>query len=198
MISADTALAPPAVGWRLSYRLAIPAVMLCVYGALAMLWHWGPRSLYFDILQFVGIEPFRFPFLDIHAVLAAAECQLRGVDVYLSNPCDAIGRPHVYSPLWLAVTPAFLGTKATAWVGLSLDLLFILSLAALFRPRTSRDMLVYGLAVLSPMSIYALERANNDIVVFLLILCGGMLFIASRPYRLCYYALFLVAGMLKY
>jgi hypothetical protein len=198
MISADPALAPPVFGRGLAYRLFIPAAMLCVYGALAMLWHWGPRTLYFDVLRFAGIDPFRFPFLDIHAVLAAAECQRQGVEVYLSNPCDALGRPHVYSPLWLAVTPSFVGTKATAWVGLSLDLLFILSLAAVLRPRASRDMLVYGLAMLSPMTVYALERANNDVVVFLLILCGGMLFMGPRPYRLGSYALFLVAGMLKY
>jgi hypothetical protein len=198
MISPDPALAPPAFGRGLAYRLVVPAVMLCIYGALAMLWHWGPRALYFDVLRFAGIEPFRFPFLDIHAVLAAAECQRQGVEVYLSNPCDALGRPHVYSPLWLAVTPSFVGTKATAWVGLSLDLLFILSLAAVLRPRASRDILVHGLAVLSPMTVYALERANNDVVVFLLILCGGMLFMARRPYRLYSYALLLVAGMLKY
>lgn len=197
MISSDSALPPSAVDRRLAYRLVIPAVMLCVYGALALLWH-CERWVYFEVLRFLGIDPFRFPFLDIHAVLAAAECQRLGVDVYLSNPCDAINRPHVYSPLWLAVTPVFFGTKATLWVGLSLDLLFILSLATVLHPCTSRGMLVYGLAVLSPMTIYALERANNDLVVFVLILSGGMLFMAPRPYRLCSYALFVVAGLLKY
>jgi hypothetical protein len=131
-------------------------------------------------------------------VLAAAECQGQGMDVYLANPCDAIGRPHVYSPLWLAIVPAFLGTKATLWAGLSLDLLFILSLANVLCPHNLREMLVYGLAVLSPMTVYALERANNDLVVFVLILSGGMLFIAPRRYRLCCYALFVVSGLLKY
>jgi hypothetical protein len=62
MISADPVLSPPAVGRQLAYRLVIPAAMLCAYGALAMLWHWGPRSVYFDVLRFVGIEPFCFPF----------------------------------------------------------------------------------------------------------------------------------------
>jgi len=198
MISADPALRPSGVYRRLVYRLVIPAVMLGVYVALALLWHWGPRSVYFDVLSFVGIEPFRFPFLDIHAVLAAAECQREGMDVYVSNPCDAIGRPHVYSPLWLAITPVFFGTRATLWVGLSLDLLFIVSLASVLRPRTPREMLVYGLAVLSPTTVYALERANNDLVVFLLILSGGILLMAPRPYRLFSYALFLVSGLLKY
>jgi Glycosyltransferase family 87 len=172
--------------------------MLCVYGAFAVLWCWGPRILYFEILRFLGFEPFRFPFLDIHAVLAAAECHQQGIDVYLSNPCDAIGRPHVYSPLWLVVTPAFLGTKATLWLGLLLDLLFILSLVAVLQPRSSREMLVYSLAALSPMTVYALERANNDVVVFLVILCGGVLFMRTRPRRLWSYALFFIAGVLKY
>jgi hypothetical protein len=198
MIFVHPAHPAPTVSRQLAYRLVIPVLTICIYSTLAMLWHWGSRSLYFDALKFLGIDPFRFPFLDIHAVLAAAECQRQGVDVYLSNACDAIGRPHVYSPLWLSVTPAFLGTKATVPVGLSLDLLFILSLVAVLRPRTPQEMLVHGLAVISPMTVYALERANNDLVVFLLILCGGMLFIATRPYRLCCYLLFLVAGVLKY
>jgi hypothetical protein len=83
-------------------------------------------------------------------------------------------------------------------VGLSLDLLFILSLASVLRPRNSQEMLVYGVAVLSPMGVYALERANNDLLVFLLILCGGILLKVPRLYRLCSYALFLIAGLLKY
>src|SRR6516162_3799362 len=190
MISADPVLSPPAVGRQLAYRLVIPAAMLCAYGALAMLWHWGPRSVYFDVLRSVGVEPFRFPFLDIHAVLAAAECQRQGVDVYLSNSCDAIGRPHVYSPLWLAVMPAFVGTHGTLWAGLGVDLLFILSLSAVLRPRTSWDILVLGVAVFSPMTVFAIERANNDLVVFLLILCASILFTGSRSYRVCSYTLF--------
>ena len=198
MISPDSALPSSRVSRRLAYCLVIPTVMLCAYGALAVLWHWGPRPLYFDFLSFIGLEPFRFPFLDIHAVLAAAECQRQGIDVYVSNPCDAIGRPHVYSPLWLAITPVFFGTRATLWVGLSLDLLFIVSLASVLLPRTLREMLVYGLAVLSPTTVYALERANNDLIVFLLILSGGILLMAPRPYRLFSYALFLVSGLLKY
>ena len=197
MASADPALHPNFCR-QSAYRLAIPAVMLCAFGMMAVLWHWGPRSLYFEILSFIGIEPFRFPFLDIHAVLAAAECQQLGMDIYLPNPCDAIDRPHVYSPLWLAFAPAFTSTTATPWVGLSLDLLFILSLASALRPRTSREIWIYGLAVVSPTTVYAIERANNDLVVFLLILSGGILLSVRQPYRLSSYALFLVSGLLKY
>jgi hypothetical protein len=183
---------------RLAYRLAIPAGALLLFAVLGLLWHWGPHALYFDVLTFFGFEPFRFPFLDIHAVLAAAQCQRQGVDVYLANPCDVLGRVHVYSPLWLAIEPGFLGIAATTPVGLGIDLLFILSLAMLIRPATRGELLVLALAALSPMTVYALERANSDVIVFLLILSGCALDRAPRPWRLGCYALYLFAGLLKY
>jgi hypothetical protein len=196
MVTADTGASTLAA--RVVCRTIIPALALLVGGVLSALWHWGPQTLYFDILRFGGVDPFRFPFLDIHAVLAAAECHRQGVDVYLANPCDALGRVHVYSPFWLVVTPAFFDTRATAWVGSSLDLLVILSLAAVLRPATRGELLVLALAVLSPVTAYALERANCDLVVLLLVLWGSVLDRARYPYRIGCYALYLLAGLLKY
>src|SRR5271156_3182062 len=115
---------------KLAYRLAIPTGMLCIYVIMAGLWLSGAHSFYFGARRVLGVEPFSFPFLDTHAVLAAAECARQGIEVYLSNPCDALGRPHSYSPLWLLIVPGSLGTRSTGWVGASLDLLFLLSLTA--------------------------------------------------------------------
>jgi hypothetical protein len=183
---------------KLAYRLAIPISVLCLYATMAGLWLSGAHSLYFDVLRLLGVEPFSFPFLDTHAVLAAAECGRQGIDVYLFNPCDVLGRPHAYSPLWLAIVPASLGIGATGWVGASLDLLFLLSLAAVLRPRTTRELLILGAAAVSPMTVYALERANNDLAVFLLVICGAIVFTAPRPFRPFSYGLFVAAGLLKY
>jgi hypothetical protein len=135
---------------KLAYRLAIPIGVLCLYAIMAGLWLSGAHSLYFGALRLLGVEPFAFPFLDTHAVLAAAECARQGIEVYLSNPCDALGRPHAYSPVWLAIVPGALGVRATGWVGASLDLLFLLSLAAVLRPRTAKELLILGLAAVSP------------------------------------------------
>jgi hypothetical protein len=187
-----------ATGRRLALRLAIPVLTLMIFSALALLRLGGPHTLYFAALKLFGFEPFRFPFLDIHAVLAAAQCQRAGIDVYLSNPCDALGRLHVYSPLWLALTPSFLDTTATTAVGLALDLMFILSLAIAICPVSWGETLVIGLVALSPMTVYALERANCDLVVFLLILAGFALDHAPRRWRLGCYAFYLTAGLLKY
>ena len=77
-------------------------------------------------------------------------------------------------------------------------MLFILSLPVVLRPRTFRDIFLLGLAALSPMTVYALEPANNDLVVYLLIVWASALLVVSRLCRLCSYALFLTAGLLKY
>lgn len=188
----------PAVAGKPAYRLAIPITLLCLYAIMAGLWIFGAHSLYFGVLRLLGVEPFAFPFLDTHAVLAAAECGRRGIEVYLSNPCDVLGRPHVYSPLWLAIVPDGLGVWSTGCVGAILDLLFLLSLVAVLRPCTAKELLILGSAVVSPMTVYALERANNDLVIFLLVICGAMLFTLPHPYRLFSYGLFVVAGLLKY
>ena len=182
----------------MAYRLAIPVFVLCLYAIMTELWLSGAHSLYFGVLRLLGVEPFSFPFLDTHAVLAAAECERQGIEVYLSNPCDALGRPHAYSPLWLAIVPGALGVGATGWVGASLDLLFLLSLAAVLRPRTAKELLILGSAAVSPMTVYALERANNDLAILLLVVCGAILFTFPRPYRLFSYGLFVAAGLLKY
>ena len=182
----------------MAYRLAIPVFVLCLYAIMTELWLSGAHSLYFGVLRLLGVEPFSFPFLDTHAVLAAAECERQGIEVYLSNPCDALGRPHAYSPLWLAIVPGALGVGATGWVGASLDLLFLLSLAAVLRPRTAKELLILGSAAVSPMTVYALERANNDLAILLLVVCGATLFTFPRPYRLFSYGLFVAAGLLKY
>jgi Glycosyltransferase family 87 len=197
IVEADNAFSRRAAS-KLAYRLAIPVVVLCLYAIMAGLWLSGAHSVYFGSLRVLGVEPFGFPFLDTHAVLAAAECGRQGIDVYLSNPCDVLGRPHAYSPLWLAIVPGPLGTSATGWVGASLDLMFLLSLTVVLRPRTAGELFILGAAAVSPMTVYAVERANNDLAVFLLVICGAMVFTAPRPFRLFSYGLFVAAGILKY
>jgi Ca2+/Na+ antiporter len=83
-------------------------------------------------------------------------------------------------------------------VGASFNLLFLVSLAVVLRPRTVRELFILSAAAVSPMTLYALERANNDLAVFLLVICGAIAFTAPRPFRLFSYGLFLAAGILKY
>lgn len=189
---------PDAPVSRLAYSIAVPAGAVALLGLMTLVWVFGPRAVYFGVFSVLGVEAFRFPFLDLHAILAAAECHRLGIDIYLPMPCDVLHRPHVYSPLWIPLTPAYLGTRDTFWLGLLLDGFFLLSLGLAMRPRSVREIAIFALAVISPMTVYALERANNDIVIFLLVLGGAALYALPRPHRLGSYALFLLAGLLKF
>jgi hypothetical protein len=183
---------------RQLYRVAIPIAALSVFAIFALLWATGFQSVAFTLLRILGVEPHGVPFLDTEAVLAAAECHQRGIDVYLSNPCDTLGRVHAYSPLWLAIIPPMFGTTATPWIGAALDLLFILLLPILIRGRDGREIVVLTIAIFSPMTVYALERANNDLVVFLMVVAGGLLLSRRSHWRFCSYAVFAAAALLKY
>lgn len=189
--------------WRngvpdLLLRAALPATALLLFGGFALLWASGEHGVYFRLLRFLAADPFRFPFVDTHAVLSAAECHRRGIDVYVYNPCDVLLRPHAFTPLWLSIVPGFLGTADTTAVGSVLDVLFLLSLAVLFRPRARGEVLICGLAVFSTAVLYAVERGNNDIVVYLLILASLALLKRGQSHRFFAYSLFLFAGLLKY
>jgi Glycosyltransferase family 87 len=193
-----TAIARNARPGRSLYRWAIPAAALCTFAIFALLWLTGLQSIAAAAVHFLGVKPGPFPFVDTDAVLAAAECQRRGIDVYLSDPCDVFGRVHVYSPLWLALIPPGVGTAATGWVGAALDLLFILALPWVLRPRSGSELLVFAIAAFSPMIVFALERANNDLVIFLLVLGAGLLQAAPGRWRLWSYAMLVAAALLKY
>jgi hypothetical protein len=183
---------------RSPYRFAMPVGAGVLLGAMVLLWVFGPHVLYYGFFNLLSVDPFRFPFVDLHEILAAAECHRQGIDIYIVDPCDVLNRPHAYSPLWLALTPAFLETGDTAWVGLLLMVLFVASLGLAMRPRSAGEVAVFALAIVSPMTIYALERANIDVIMFLLVLGGAALYALPRPYRLGSYALFLLAGLLKF
>jgi len=188
----------------LRYRLVIPVAALLVFAAFALLWHMEWHSVYFAALHYFGvlrppeIQPWYFPFLDADALLAAAECQRHGIDIYVENPCDVLGRVHVYSPLWLSVIPGFLSTADAPWVGSVLDLIFILCLAAIFRPRSWSEIALFVVAVFSQTTIFSVERANSDVVVFILVVCGSLLWSERYGHRIVAYGLYLLAGLLKY
>jgi len=156
------------------------------------------RGLYREILDLWGLRPFAFPFLDTSALLSAIECHRQGMDVFYVNPCDVLGRPHVYSPTWLWMGFLPLTTAWTPAVGFLLAVVFAVSLRWLPPVKRGWGMVCMIAAVLSPMSFYAVERGNNDLIVFILVSCAAALLQRPLRTRLLSYALVLLAGLLKF
>jgi hypothetical protein len=180
------------------YRFGAVGAALAVFLGMSWLYASGDKELYENILRLFGIIPFRFPFVDISGSLAAWECARQGVDVIVDDPCDVLGRGYTYSPLWMAAAGIPLGVGDTMAVGWTLDIVFLISLYLLPPPQRPLELVLVVAATLSTMVVFALERANPDILLFLLVLAAGLFSEGRLPMRLLGYFLALMAASVKY
>jgi hypothetical protein len=165
---------------------------------MTALYIFGNRVWYQKILTFHGITPLPFPFVDTEAVLSAWECTRLGFDVFVYNPCDVLWVAHSYSPLWLVAASVRLTPDDAGSVGWIIDLAFLLSFFFLPPGRRLRDAAIVGSAAISTMVVFAVERANVDVIFFLLAVLAGFLALCRGPVRVISYGIGLFAGLLKY
>src|SRR5260370_12293952 len=91
-----------------------------------------------------------------------------------------------------------LGVSATGTVGWLLGLLFILSLTLLPPARRPWELALVVLATNSTMVVFAVERANPDIILFMMALLAGFLAGGFLPARILGYLTALLAAVIKY
>jgi hypothetical protein len=170
--------------------------LLLVLGTVAYL---GLFVFYPKLFPSVGVVYYGVWFLDSFAILASNDAWVRGFDVYAANPLDYFQRPHVYSSWWLELHKFGLSRADNLWVGLTLVTAFFAVALAGLRPSTPKE-LGWHLAVLcsSPM-LLAVHRANNDLVIFLLLAPVVPCLISTRkPARFLAALLIVFAAGLKF
>ena len=182
----------------LARRLLPAGVAAAFFAFMTVLYLTGQRSFYEDVLRSWGVDPFRFPFVDVETVLSAVRCMHQGVDVLKANPCDPVRRAFDYSPLWLLlakfpVTEAW--TMPTGFIGVTS---FIASLTLLPAGRTRLAVMLVALAAISPAVVFGAERGNNDLVLFVLAAVAAALVCRTPALRILAYGAALLAGLLKY
>jgi len=182
----------------IALRFAPAVVGLATFGLMATLYA-RHITLYLKILHFVGLDPWDYPFIDGDFIFGMKACWQMGIDVYRTLPCDIVpGNKMAYSPLWQRLPLLPTTHAARNPVGLTTDLLLLLSLTLLPPTRTWREVALMSLATISPMVCFALERNNIDVWIYLLIVAGVWLFMRPRVGRNIAYGAFLLAGLLKY
>jgi hypothetical protein len=129
-----------------------------------------PRAVWgIDIWPRLGVPSGPSLFFDTRNLTAALECRRLGFDPLVESPCDPWGRPLNYPRIWLALRWLGLNQSHTVPLALLFIALFLGSIFVLVgRLSLGRGMLV-SLAVCSPSVMFAVERANVDIVVFMLL-----------------------------
>lgn len=185
---------------RVRYTAATVPILapIALFAAMAVLYLTGQLGIYFAALRAWGIVPYPWPFVDTDTVMSALRCLRKGVDVYAANPCDPELRPFDYSPLWMTLS-VFPVTKA--WIaptGLAIDLSFLAALFLLPRVHDRRSAALMTLGTVSSGVVFALERGNNDLILFVLGAFAAALLLAGWGRRCLGYALLFLAGLLKF
>lgn len=117
----------------------------------------------------VGVNHFGTWFLDTYAILASNDAVTAGLNPYAPNPLDPFHRPHVYASAWLHLRDLGLTRGHVFPIGFGLVVAFVAAGLSALRPRTWREAVWFFLVFGSPPVLLALDRANNDLVVFLLL-----------------------------
>lgn len=142
--------------------------------AVICLTGWMACVLWPKILTGLGLAAYGMTYLDSYAILAAVDVVRAGGDPYIVNPLDPLGRWHVYSDWWLALRWLGIGRADNFLVGSSWIAAFALSCWLAVKPRNLREVGWMAALLLSPPVLLAFLRANNDLVIFVLIALVGV------------------------
>lgn len=131
-----------------------------------------------SLFRVFGVNHYGTWFLDTYAILASNDALAHGFDVYRYNPLDYFGRPHVYPHWWLLLGRWGLTRGDCAWLGFTWGAAFFVAALTRLRPRSWGE-LGWNLFVLcSPSVLLALDRGNNDLVLFVMLAPLGPLLLA--------------------
>ena len=111
-----------------------------------------------------------YQFADWKVIVGANLCEELGYDVYLNNPCDIWGRKHVYGEIFLHL-PFVEKFKLFYFeiLPIIINYIFIVCILSIFRFKDSSAYFFIILILFSFPVMLAIERANNDILIFIFV-----------------------------
>ncbi len=131
----------------------------------------------------LGVHHLEMLFADAAALLAAGEAHSAGLNAYQApNHFDPGLRPHIYGPGWLVLGDLGLTVTDTPWFGLLISGGFFFAMVRLFRPHTLGAAACTALALFSPPVLLGINRANNDLLMVVLVMAAAWL--AGRRERI--------------
>ena len=121
-----------------------------------------------DLWPHLGVNSAPTLFYDARNVAAAADCWSMGYDPLVENPCDPAARVMNYPRVWVLFHFVGVTQDRTLLFGAIVVALFIGSLFLLVGRVSQAEGVVLAVAVTSPAVMFAVERANMDLVLFAL------------------------------
>ncbi len=186
---------------QLFYTASLGFVILLFYGGFATLWalNYHEFNLFWTDLWGVYLLVWTptgatLPFYDLFGVLSWRDCYLLGTDVMYANPCDPLARLSNYSPLWYLLPIG--GRDDVFLLGTLMAGIFLALLLFILRPASKSELAMSVVAGISSSTLFAVERANVDIIMFLMTLFVVWLWRTGRGWPA--YGVMMAAAALKF
>ena len=114
------------------------------------------------------INGLNYIFADWGAVVSANFCEQKGLNVYYENPCDIYNRKHVYGEILLHLPFVEFNKFYQFYFPLILNILFLFIIVSFFTQINAFKSYFLIFFVISLPVILVIERANSDILIFLM------------------------------
>tara|TARA_Y100001968_G_scaffold148302_1_gene135652 strand:+ start:36 stop:1343 length:1308 start_codon:yes stop_codon:yes gene_type:complete len=113
--------------------------------------------------------PEHYPFLDLKGRLSHIEAHRMGINTYMEpNPIDPLRRVNNKPSISLMLSFSGIGLKDYLWIGSIVVGTFLLQAVSIIRKSNVILILISSLCIFSPNSLFAIERGNDDLIVFLI------------------------------
>ena len=160
---------------------------------------WMACVIWPRVLISLGIASYGMWYLDSYAVLATLDALRAGISPDGANPFDPLFRNHKYSDWWFGLRWLGLGRQHNFLIGSSWVAAFAVTVWTTARPRNFRETGWMALLMLSPPVLLAVHRANNDLLIFVLLaICGVAAAGSTRGRRVVALAALCLATGLKF
>ncbi|BBD69186.1 hypothetical protein NIES4072_34850 [Nostoc commune NIES-4072] len=155
---------------------------------------------YYDFWNLLGVPARPYPFGDLWVITSGIECHRLGYNIYKENPCNPW--PYFaefnYPRIWLSLTNLGLSSSHTILLGTSIIIIFLVMVLISIKNLNFAEGLIYSLVLCSPAVMLGIERANNDLIIFIILSISLLLINSSQIiWRLTSYLLLLFAAILK-
>lgn len=123
-----------------------------------------------------GIPSMNFLFPDLHTLLTAIDAHFLGFNVFVENPLCYFKIPHAYSEAWFIFHYFGFNDHYRVYIGIFLIIFF-----AILVSWQIKDKPLFFLPLLcSPSIMFALERCNSDILIFILVFISCKLCLSKK------------------
>lgn len=121
---------------------------------------------YFSASQVWGVQSYDILFPDLHVLLCSIDAHFAGFNAFLENPFCEWNIPHVYSRLWFYFHYIGFSDSNRVLIGISILSIFVGATGTIL----SKNKICGLFFIMSPAFLLAIERCNNDLIIFILLL----------------------------